>query len=251
MPLAGSMDVGPLLADAPTVRLDEGSLQLEEVEILQVIYELGASDVGALLPPARNPTVPPVVNVLAYRAAESPFGPFSLVQVRVIARAAVRPRAFLVSARCDNPAAGESLAGSWGYRVAPASIAMHRFHDRIECEVVAERRPILAVALVDPEPITGHDIQYAPGMHLAHVSGEGGSRPRLVQVETEYEFHRADRGRPELATFDPSAWGDARLVPVEPVSASFTTCAVTVTPVRYLCNPDLPAAEGTEHIGAS
>jgi len=251
MPLAGSMDVGPLLADAPTVRLDERALQLDGVEILQVIYEIGASDVGALLPPALNPTVPPVVNVLAYRAAESPFGPFSLVQVRVIARAAVRPRAFLVSARCDNPAAGESLAGSWGYRVAPASIAMHRFHDRIECEVVAERRPILAVALVDPEPITGHDIQYAPGMHLAHVSGEGGSRPRLVQVETEYEFHRADRGRPELATFDPSAWGDTRLVPVEPVSASFTTCAVTITPVRYVCNPDLPAAEGTEHVGAS
>ena len=251
MPLAGSMDVGPLLADAPTVRLDEPSLHLDGVEILQVIYEIGASDVGALLPPALNPTVPPVVNVLVYRAAESPFGPFSLVQVRVIARAAVRPRAFLVSARCDNPSAAESLAGSWGYRTAPASIAMHRFHDRIECEVVAERRPILAVALVDPEPITGHDIQYAPGMHLAHVSGDGGSRPRLVQVETEYEFHRADRGRPELAAFDPAAWSDARLVPVEPVSASFTTCAVTVTPVRYLCNPDLPAAEGTEHVGAS
>ena len=88
-------------------------------------------------------------------------------------------------------------------------------------------------------------------MHLARVEADGANRPRLVQVETEYEFHRADRGRPELTAFDPSAWGDGRLVPVEPVSASFTTCAVTITPVRYVCNPDLPAAEGTERVGAS
>ena len=79
--------------------------------------------------------------------------------------------------------------------------------------MVVDRRPILEVALVDPQPITGHDVQYPPGMHLARVHDVEGVRPRLVQVDTEYEFRRADRGRPELLTFHPPAWGNHRLVP--------------------------------------
>ena len=63
-----------------------------------MLYEIAAIDIEGLVPPALNPTIPPVVSLLAYRAADSEFGPFSLVQARVSARAAVRPRAFLVSA---------------------------------------------------------------------------------------------------------------------------------------------------------
>ncbi len=160
----------------------------------------------------------------------------------------MRPRAFLVSAVCDNPEAAAALSSSWGFRIRPAQIRMVRFHDRVECSVVADRKTILHVALVDPEPITGHDIQYAPGMHLARVTDDEGTRPRLVQVDTEYEFRRADRGQPLLGTFDAPAWGDRRLVPTQPVSASHTTCTVSITPVRYVCNPDIPAAEGTQNV---
>jgi len=251
MPLAGSLDIHSLLEDAPTVTLADREVRIDDVEILQVLYEIGASDIEALVPPALNPTIPPVVSFLAYRAAESEFGPFSLVQTRLSARAAVRPRAFLVSARCDNDAAAEALSGSWGFRIRPADIRIRRYHDRVDCSVVADRQTILEVALIDPEPITGHDIQYAPGMHLARVRDADSTRPRLVQVDTEYEFRRADRGRPELGTFDASAWGDSRLVPTEPVSASFTACDVTVPPIRYVCNPDIPAAEGTQHVEGS
>jgi hypothetical protein len=248
MPLAGALDIRPLLADAPTVRLTPQELRIENVEILQVLYEISAADTEALVPPALNPTIPPVVSFLVYRAQTSPFGAFSLVQTRVTARAGIRTRAFLVSACCDNPAALEAFSATYGYRVRPREIEMRTFHDRVECRVVADRQPILDIALVDPEPITGHDIQYAPGMHLARVVGDDGSRPRLIQVEPEYEFKRADRGRPELTTFDAVSWGDDRLQPTNPVSASFTVCDVSIPPVRYLCNPDLPAAEGTEQV---
>jgi len=250
MPLAGSLDIRNLLDDAPTVTLDDRELRLDDVDILQVLYEIGASDVESLIPPALNPTIPPVISFLAYRAPDSVFGPFSLVQTRLTARAAVRPRAYLVSARCDNPTAAEVLSSSWGYRIEPAEIRLRRFHDRVECSVVAHRQTILQVALVDPQPITGHDIQYAPGMHLARVQTDEGTKPRLVQVDTEYEFRRADRGRPELGIFDASAWGDERLIPLEPVSASFTACDVTIPAVRYVCNPDIPAAEGTQNVGS-
>jgi hypothetical protein len=250
MPLAGTLDIRSLLEDAPTVTLSDREERVDDVDILQVLYEIGFSDLESLVPPALNPTIPPVVSFLAYRARDSRFGAFSLVQVRLTARAGVRPRAFLISARCDNPAVSEALSGSWGYRIRPAEIRLRRFHDRVDCRVVDEH-PILEVSLVDPEPITGHDVQYPPGMHLARIEDREGTRPRLIQVDSEYEFRRADRGRPDLGTFDAGAWGNERILPTAPVSASFAACDVTISAVRYICNPDIPASEGTELIGAT
>jgi hypothetical protein len=251
MPLAGSLDIRPLLDGAPTVDLDEREFRVDNVEILQVLYETAAADMEDLVPPALNPTIPPVVGFLAYRAEHSDFGPFSLVQTRVTARASVRPRAFLVSACCDNEAVSEVLSGSFGYRLRSADIRLRHFHDRVDCVVTVGRQVILQVALIDPQPVTGHDIQYAPGMHLARVRHPAGDRPRLVQVDTEYEFLKADRGRPQLSIFDAAQWGEERLVPLQPISASFTTCRVAIVPVRYVCNPDIPAAEGTEKVGGA
>jgi hypothetical protein len=104
------------------------------------------------------------------------------------------------------------------------------------------------VSLVDPVPVTGHDVQYPPGMHLARIARDGVLVPRIVQVDSEYEFRRADRGRPSLNSFDATAWGDDRLVPDIAVSASFAACDMTITHVRYICNPDIPASEGTEKV---
>jgi hypothetical protein len=249
MPLAGSLDIRPLLADAPEVVLDdEVELRVDDVDILQVLYEVRVADRESLVPPALNPTIPPVVSFLVYRAKESPFGPFALAQVRLTARSGVRPRAYLVSARCDNPALSALLARWWGFRVTPGDVALRRFHDRVDCTVSDEGRTILDVSLIDPVPVTGHDVQYPPGMHLGRVERDGVWVPRIVQVDSEYEFRRADRGRPSLASFDPSAWGDERLVPDIAVSASFAACDMTIANVRYICNPDIPASEGTEKV---
>jgi hypothetical protein len=259
MPLAGSMDVRPLLEGAPEIVLEDRELKVDDVDILQVLFEVRVDDREALVPPALNPTIPPVISFLIYRAKDSAFGPFSLAQLRLTARSGVRPRAYLVSARCDNAALSETLATSWGFRIAPGGIRLRRFHDRVDCsvrEVDAEgdssrRRPgreILSLSLVDPLPVTGHDVQYPPGMHLARVRRDGVLVPRIVQVDSEYEFRRADRGRPELGSFDPTAWGDPRLVPELPVSASFAACDLVIANVRYICNPDIPAAEGTEKV---
>jgi hypothetical protein len=249
MPLAGSLDVGPVLDGAPTVVLSDREIRVANIDIVQVLYEIPAGEAESMVPPALNPTIPPVVSFLIYRADDSEFGPFSLAQVRLTARAAVRPRAYLVSACCDNDAAASALAGSFGFRIRPAAIRLRRFYDRVECSVTEGKRTVLDVALVDPQPVTGNDIQYAPGMHLARIDGPDGTRPQLIQVDTEYEFRRADRGRPALRAFDPAAWGDERMVPVHAVSASVTACDVAIMPVRYICNPDIPAAEGTQKVG--
>jgi hypothetical protein len=249
MPLAGSLDIRPLVDGAPEVVLDDREVKVDDVDILQVLYEVRVADRESLVPPALNPTIPPVISFLVYRAKESAFGPFALAQLRLTARAGVRPRAFLVSARCDNPALAEVLAHSYGYRVSPGTIDLRRFHDRINCSVRDDdARTILDVSLVDPVPVTGHDVQYPPGMHLARIARDGVLVPRIVQVDTEYVFRRADRGEPCLTHFEREAWGDARLDPYLPVSASFSACDVTIANVRYVCNPDIPASEGTEKV---
>jgi Acetoacetate decarboxylase (ADC) len=249
MPLAGSLDIRPLLSGSPEVVLDDDAeLRVDDVDILQVLYEVRVADRESLVPPALNPTIPPVVSFLVYRAKDSAFGPFALAQVRLTARSGVRPRAYLVSARCDNPALSSLLVRSWGFRVTPGDVALRRFHDRVDCVVTDGGRAILDVSLIDPVPVTGHDVQYPPGMHLGRVERDGVWVPRIVQVDSEYEFRRADRGRPSLASFDPSAWGDDRLVPDIAVSASFAACDMTIANVRYICNPDIPASEGTEKV---
>ena len=256
MPLAGSLDIRPLIDGSPEVVLDDdAALQVSDVDILQVLYEVRVADRESLVPPALNPTIPPVISFLIYRAKESAFGPFALAQLRLTARSGVRPRAYLISARCDNPALSALLARSWGFRVTPGDITLRRFHDRVDCTVSEpaaddgrRSRTILDVSLVDPVPVTGHDVQYPPGMHLARLERNGVWVPRIVQVDSEYEFRRADRGRPSLESFDPLAWGDDRLVPDIAVSASFAACDMTIANVRYICNPDIPASEGTEKV---
>src|SRR5262249_48004101 len=136
MPLAGSLDIRDLLVDAPTVTLDGSELRLADVDILQLYYEIAVPDLEATVPPALNPTIPTVVNFLAFRVPDSPYGPFSLVQTRLSARAGVRPRAYLVSARCNNAEASEALTRAWGFRIAPGDISLRRYHDRVECAVV-------------------------------------------------------------------------------------------------------------------
>ena len=110
-------------------------MQVDDVDILQVLYEVRVADRESLVPPALNPTIPPVISFLVFRAKESAFGPFALAQLRLTARAGVRPRAYLVSARCDNPALADVLERSYGFRVTPGPIALRRFHDRINCSV--------------------------------------------------------------------------------------------------------------------
>jgi Acetoacetate decarboxylase (ADC) len=250
MPLAGSLDIRPLLDEVPEVVLDERELRVDDVDILQVLYEVRVEDREALVPPALNPTIPPVISFLVYRAEDSEYGPFALAQLRLTARSGVRPRCYLISARCDNAALADVLASSWGFRVVPAAITLRRFHDRVDCAVRDDGsgRSVLEVSLVDPVPVTGHDVQYPPGMHLARIRRDDVLMPRIVQVDSEYRFRRADRGRPELRVFDAAAWGDARLDPYLPVSASFAACDLTIGNVRYICNPDIPASEGTEKV---
>lgn len=246
MPQLGTLDVTPLLRGAPTMP-DVGTdpLVLPRVEILQVLHEVRSGPMLDVIPPSLHPTLPPTITFVVWRSRDSDLGDFTMAQVRIGCRAGVRPRGFLLSSVIDNPDSAGQLGARWGYRADPGAPRLVRSHDRVRATVERDGEPILDVSLVSPEPISGGDVQYVANMNLAHTP----SGPRLVQVDPEFEFHKADRGAIKLDAFDAGAWGESRLVPSWPVSCSYTVADVTLPRLRYLCKVDVPALQGTELIG--
>jgi hypothetical protein len=232
-------DRAPTLADFGTE-----PLTLPAVEVAQILYEIKTATVAELLPPALHPTLPGVLNWLAYHCPDSPWGEFRLVQARIECRSGVRPRTFAVSGFIDNAAAGDALTSRWGHRLAPAEIAYHRAYDGGELRVVANGRAILDVILRDPILIPEGVAQFLACLHPAQTP----RGYRLVQVDIDYATSRSERARPELRSCDSSAWGDERLAPLYPVAAAVCTADVTIGALRYVCQTNELAFTGTERV---
>ncbi len=249
MPFSGTLDATVGLAQRPLLRdLKTEPWEFSHVEILHVLFETGDRRVEALLPPALHPTMP-VIGYFTFMAVpESPVGPFKLAQVQITCRAGIFPRVLLLGSACDSDDAIRELSERWGYAPRRAAVATRRLHDRITGTVEVEGRRILDCALVDPQPLGGTSVYYAPSLHLARVRRDGQEAPRLIQVDPGYTIHRADRGRPEMLAFDAAAWSAAELDPFYPVSAFHSVADVTLPALRFIVDPTRPATEGTERL---
>jgi len=251
MPLYGLRESEAFLDYAPEMeRLDVEPLTLPRAEVLQVMFEIDDQWMQRLLPAALHPTIPPSVTFVLWRCPESKWGPFEMAQVRVGCRAGVRPRGFPLITWCDSDRASDALRSGWGFNCRPGQVRLKRSHDRIVGTVSTGERLVLQVSLVDPQPISGADVQYVANMHMARVREGAALVPRLVQVDPEFVMHRADRGQPVVDHFErePSTGG---VIPVYPVSASCTVCDITLPRLRYLTDPDRPAIQGTQTIAAA
>ena len=168
--LAGRADPQMLAKEAPVMpALDAAPLDLEDVETLQVQYEMSVEAAQDILPPALHPTVPTMVSWLVQRFPHSPWGPFSMAQLRIGCRSGPRPRCFLVQAAVDSQDAASALSSGWGYRVLVRRVQLRRFYDEIRAAVWSGEDAILELALRDPEPLGADYIQYVAGMHLAEM----------------------------------------------------------------------------------
>ena len=246
MPLLGTLNTAALLEAAPKMSgFDAEPWAIEGVEILHIKFEIDDTDMQAPLPKALHPTIPPVVIFTVAAYPESPVGAFTLAQVRVGCRANALPRGFLTRAYCDSADAREALSSKWGYDVHAGDVRLRRFHDRMAGTVAVDGREILRVSLLDPEPISGGDIQYVSNMNLARdADGKG----VLVQVDPDYRFHKAERGKPEVTIFNQSAWRAEGVDPVWPVAASWALCDTGFPKIRFVLDPDQPAVVGTRRI---
>ncbi len=248
MPLFGELAVervAPRLAHL--LNLDAEAWTLPGAEILQMAYEVGEAT-RALLPRAMHPAIPPYATWLVTRYPESPVGPFTLAQLRLMGRAGAHPRGYVLGAVASTPEAARALADGWGFPAAAGAVAVQRYHDRVSVSVTLEGDRILDAALVDPQPISGADVQYIHSVTLARLDEPAGSTPTLVQVDPHYTFHRAERGRPSIARFAAAAWNAEGLAPVHPISASFATCDTDLPRIRFVMDPEIPVVRGTRRI---
>lgn len=243
--LIGRADVEELASGGVRMeRLDTPSVRFEDAELLQVICEIETAEVEDLLPPSLHPTIPGIVNWQVMQCPDSPWGPFRMALTRIEARSGLRPRAFVLSGRIDNEEAQAELAAGWGYPLHAGEIEFRRGYDAVSASVEEGGLPLLEIGLRDPEPLSPGDLQYVSDCHLAHTP----RGIRLVQVDPEREVKRADRGIPEVHHFEASEWGDERVCPIYPVSASIVTADITLPKLRYLCVPDQMAFTGTEKL---
>jgi hypothetical protein len=250
MPRFGTLDLSGWNKSAPSLNgYKTEPLVLKGAQILSINIEIDDDPADALIPRTMHPSIPEyaIFNVTNY--PESPFGPFAIAEVRVSGRTGVRPRGFVLRSFCNNEDACRELASRWGYPTAHADVKLDVRHDRVVGRVVAGGRPVLECEMVDRDFISGGDIQYIASMHMARNKEDG--KLVLVQVDPDFTFSKAERGKPRIVLLDTDAFGAGNNLRLgNPISATFTTAEVTLPKIRYVCNPELPAMQGTTKVAA-
>lgn len=248
MPLNGTLDTAPAVAGAPHVRsLASEAWELENVTYIQANWEVLHEPSLALTPPSLHPSIPPYVAVFAMKAPESPVGPFTMVQMRLVVRAGIRPRGYCLGAVVDSDAAAEALREGWGYPTQVGDVRLAVRHDRVFCTASLDGHEVLEVAVADPEPIAGADLLSFDNLHLIRLGDEGAGA--VVQVNPEYAIHGADRGRPVLRLPDPNALGMNGGIRLSMAMTAFTFRAdTTLPPVRFVMDPVVPALQSTRKL---
>src|SRR5215207_7840001 len=147
-PRHGALDVAATLPDLPDLTALAGpSWELPDAQFLQINWEVEDAGAITLTPPSLHPSIPPFASFFAAHFPESPVGPFSLVQVRLVVRAGVRPRGLCLGAVCDSVAAVEALRDHWGYPVEHGEVAFAGRHDQVRCTGVLDGRTVVDVAV--------------------------------------------------------------------------------------------------------
>jgi hypothetical protein len=246
MPRFGTLDVKELAATAPNVDgYGTEPLSLKNAQVLNITSEISAIGSDALLPPSMNPSIPPYIVCTVMVCPESPWGPFTTGELRLVGRAGFRPRAITFKTYIDNPKAAVELARRWGFPVAPGTTHVSVRHERIVVTIDNDKgRRMLEAEMIDREGISGSDIQYIASMHLAHNRADG--KLVLVHVDPVYVFSKVERGHSHFMQIDQAAWGTKGLItPTNPIISTYAQCEVILPKIRFICDPNQNALTST------
>jgi len=249
-PRFGTLDVNVWAKAASTINgYKTEAWKLKGAQILELHIEIDDDPADALIPRTMHPAIPAYAIINVLHAPESPAGPFTVGEVRIAGRTGFRPRGFVLRSFCDSEAARKELSARWGFPVAPGEVSLLLRHDRVVGKVAVGGKTVLEAELQDRDAISGGDIQYIASMHLARNRDD--QKLVLVQVDPEYVFSKAERGKPRLVALDTDAFGGgSHLRLMNPISACFATAEMTLPRIRYICNPELPAMQGTTKVAA-
>ena len=251
MPTFGTLELGRVADRLPAMRdLDTEAWALPGAEILQLAFEVPRAT-AALLPKAMHPAIPPYATIWVSRYAESPVGPFTLAQLRLMGRAGAHPRGLVLGAVASTAEAATALRERWGLPVVAGQVTFTRRHDRITATATRDGATVLDVGLIDPEPISGNDVQYIHSVTLARAPLDGTSGPRLIQVDSRYTLKRADRGRPHVGLLVPEAWNAGPLRVLNPIAATVTASDTDLPRIRFVMDVEVPVVRGTRRIRES
>ena len=218
------------------------TLVLPDVEILYVLFEMPMQTALARLPVSLHPSIPAVLGMTVMHAKQSPFGEFTLAYLGIACRTGIKPRHFITGAFCGNQAAARYFSTRYGFACQPAIVNYRETYDRIRGEVVIDGRTVLDIAIAECLPLVGVGgmIKYSPPLTATRINGA----VAMVQFEAGYDFKRSVRGRPQLATFDAAALGDAALTPTMGIAGSHAVVDLHLMPVRFEVDLEIPAEQG-------
>jgi hypothetical protein len=243
--ISGTATTTELAVGARTIESFSGeSVTLGGVECFQLIAEMRNTAREAVLPPGLHPTVPPALSLQAWNVAESPWGGFSMAIVRVGCRGGARARGFVVGTVVSTETAADGLAGTYGFPSRVGAVNLRHSYDGVDATVALDGTVIAAASGLDPTPMAADDVQYTGSLTLAHTP----LGLRLVQVEATHQSTSVERLTARLGTFDGTGWGQPLLDPYFVVSASVARSEVTMPAVRFVCDPDAYAWDGTESV---
>jgi hypothetical protein len=249
-PRFGTLDVAKWAQSVPTIEgYKTEPWTLKGARVLELHMEITDELADALVPRTMHPSIPQyaIFNVTHY--PDSPVGKFSIAEVRIAGRTGVRPRGHVLRSIVDSEDARKALAARWGFPVQPGEVSMEQRHDRVVGKALIDGKVALHIEQLDREAIGGNDIQWIASMHLARNKEDG--KLVLVQVDPEYVFSKSERGRPVIVCLDNDAFRAGGYLQVtNPISASFAICDVTLPKIRYVCDPELPALQGTTKVAA-
>ena len=222
MPLYGTLDLTTVANKLPTLaNLDTEAWTLPKAEVLQLLIEVPRSSTDGLLPKAMHPALPSYVILALTKYSESPVGPFTLAMLRLGTRAGAHPRGLLLGAAASSEAAAKELRARWGFPIEAGEVKLLRCHDRVNW-VTAANAPI--------------DCQ---------------TRTMLIQVDPKYTFYKAERGKPQVSTFDAAAWNAPGLKLAEPIIGTCCTVDTDLPRIRFVMDPLKPVFQGTRRIRES
>jgi hypothetical protein len=251
MPSYGLLETSKVATRLPRLaNLDTHAWSLPGAEILQVSFEVGRST-ESLLPKAMHPAIPGYVIFSVARYPESPVGAFDLAMLRLAGRAAAHPRGLALGAVASTAEAAKGLRQGWGIPAEAGEVTLTRRHDRVTGRAKVKGETVLEVALVNPEPISGGDLQYINWVTLARAPLDGKEQLLLIQVDPRYTIHKCERGKPEITRLDAAAWNAPGLTPMNPILATVSSSDTDLPRIRFVMDPEVPVFKGTRRIRES
>jgi hypothetical protein len=248
-PRYGKLAVSEWARSAPVINgYGTEPWKLNRVRLLEFRYEIDDGPADVLLPPALHPAMPAYATFAVMDFPESPVGPFSLGEVRIVGRAGGRPAAFVAGSFCDNEAVRRELSARWGYPVVAAEVRLAARHFDIIGRVDTNGHSLLELELRNRRSLPSLHLQPLPSMNL--VRNRDDDSLVLVQVDIEAVFSQSDGGSERMLRLDRNAFrGAENLRLINPMSATFATADLTLARIQLICDPERPAESSTTYLG--